>query len=152
MRRSVLGPNAAEKPGLILLLSFQRQIPAGAHGARLSWHPNITHLLYPLSCCIYTLSILFMQLHRICFMLRLGSKKSLSQHTSCTSSPARTCHTLYLANILSNSSSFYMLTTEFEALKVFFFFCSLSLQLKPAPGCCIGQANAEGYTGEKETT
>lgn len=31
MRHSVLGPNAVEKPELIPLLSFQRQIPVVSH-------------------------------------------------------------------------------------------------------------------------
>lgn len=47
MRHSVSGPNSLEKPELIPLLSFQRQIPASAHETGLSSHPNITHLSPP---------------------------------------------------------------------------------------------------------
>lgn len=63
MRHFVLGRNALEKPELMPLLSFQRQIPAGAHETGLSSHPNITHLsllflllLLSLSLYIYCIS------------------------------------------------------------------------------------------------
>lgn len=108
MRHFVLGRNALEKPELMPLLSFQRQIPAGAHETGLSSHPNITHLsllflLLLLSLSLYILHLFFfIQLHSICFMLCLGRKKSLSQHTSHTPTPACTCQSLYLANILRN--------------------------------------------------
>lgn len=85
MRHSVLGPNAAEKPELIPLLSFQQQIPAAAHETRLSSHPNITHLS-PLSPSLY---ILYLFLHTAAqHLLHAASWQEKVIITSRTPTPA----------------------------------------------------------------
>lgn len=72
MRHSVLGPNAPEKMGLIPLLSFQWQIPAGAYEKGLSSRPNITQLS-PLSPPL-PLSLLSVHMYSACIDINTVSR------------------------------------------------------------------------------
>lgn len=111
MRHSDLGPGAVELPGLIPLLSFPRQIPVGAHEAKLSSHPNITHFSsFSLSLSLFEYIYIYIQyisplaaaqhlLHGVSWQ----GKVIITAHASCTPTPARACHHPYRANILRNS-------------------------------------------------